>query len=119
MFVHDLRRLTAARLEMVIQGPTPDEARLIGEHFAYLKAACASGDVLVFGRTANSDAETMGLCIFKAASEEAAHAFMLGDPAVRGGVMAARLFPYRVAGFSADGADLSCAVWKTLMHSKP
>lgn len=96
-----LIRLSASRPEMVTIGPTPEEAGIISAHFEYIHNACQRGDVLMFGRTANNDEETMGLCVFRAPDEAEARAFMENDPAVRSGVMNARLFPYRLAGFNA------------------
>jgi uncharacterized protein YciI len=92
-----LYRIQPARPEMLTAGPTEDEARLVGEHFAYLERLLAEGTVLLAGRTLNDDASTFGLVIYRAPDEAAARAVMEGDPAVRAGVMRAELFPYRVA----------------------
>ena len=92
-----LYRLQPTRLEMLTAGPTPQEAETVGRHFAYLQDLAAKGIVLMAGRTLNEDAETFGLCVLQVEDETAARRIMEADPAVREGVMSARLFPYRVA----------------------
>jgi uncharacterized protein YciI len=87
----------ATRLEMLTQGPTPEEMAIVDEHFSYLQDLAAKGPVLLVGRTQNNDETTFGIVIFEAGSEEEAHAIMNGDPAVAQGVMHGRLYPYRIA----------------------
>lgn len=89
--------LRPARLGMVTEGPTPEEARIVGEHFAYLKGLTEAGVMVLVGRTQNNDENTLGLAIFRADDDAAARAIMEADPAVRQGVMTAELFPYRIA----------------------
>jgi uncharacterized protein YciI len=89
--------LTPARLGMVTEGPTDQEAAIVGQHFAYLKRLTEAGTMILVGRTQNNDERTMGLAIFRAESDQAAHEIMINDPAVKNGVMRAELFPYRVA----------------------
>ena len=86
---------------MLTNGPTDDEASIVSAHFEYLTSLTKQGIVLVFGRTQNNDASTFGLCIFRANSDSEANAVVNNDPAVKGGVMRAKLFPYRVAGLNA------------------
>ena len=92
-----LYRLRPTRPAMLSEGPTAEEQRVVGEHFAHLKHLAEQGTVILAGRTLNADPTAFGLVIFTAASEEAALALMRADPAVRQGVMAAELFPYRFA----------------------
>ncbi len=73
-----------------------DEAA-VGSHFERLKAATATGQVILAGRTNEPGEKTMGLVIFEAPDEPTARAFMEGDPAVAGGVMTATLHPYTIA----------------------
>lgn len=89
--------LRPARLEMVTEGPTPEEEAIIARHFDYLKSLAERGVMVLFGRTQNKDADTFGIAIFRAESDQAAQRIMAGDPAVQAGVMTARLFPYRIA----------------------
>lgn len=53
--------------------------------------------MILVGRTQNSDESTFGIAIFEAEDELAARRIMENDPAVAGGVMSARLYPYKVA----------------------
>jgi len=92
-----LYRVQPARLEMLTDGPTPDEERIVGEHFAYLEDLTEKGTVLLAGRTLNVDADTFGIIIFQAETEDDAQKVMENDPAVVQGVMLAKLFPYRIA----------------------
>jgi uncharacterized protein len=92
-----LYRLRPKRLEMLVSGPTPQEAEHIAQHFAYLQHFTEQGVVILAGRTETAEEESIGIVIFRAASAEEAQAMMLNDPAVRSGVMSAKLFPYRVA----------------------
>jgi uncharacterized protein YciI len=97
-----LYRIQPARLEMVTDGPTDEEAIIISEHFDYLKSPTKQGVVLVLGRTQNNDASTFGITIFRAESDDAARSIMNNDPSVRRGIMRAELFPHRVAGLNAS-----------------
>src|SRR5215470_1868012 len=92
-----LYKIQPARPEMLTQGPTPDEATLVAQHFAYLQGLAAQGVVVLAGRTLNADERTFGIVIFRASSEQAAQTIMNNDSAVRNGVMRAELYPYRIA----------------------
>jgi len=82
---------------MLIEGPTDEEARVVGAHFHYLKDLSEQGVVVLAGRTTTEDESVFGIFVFRAGSEEAARALMESDPAVCQGVMKAELFPFRVA----------------------
>jgi uncharacterized protein YciI/uncharacterized membrane protein YtjA (UPF0391 family) len=97
-----LYRIQPTRPEMLAEGPTPEEAEIVSQHFAYLKDLTEQGVVVLAGRTLNVDESSFGIVIFNADSEEAAHEVMNDDPAVRQGVMQAELFPYRVALMAQD-----------------
>lgn len=92
-----LYRIQPTRLAMLTDGPTEEEERIVGDHFAYLKELTERGIVLLAGRTLNVDEDTFGIVIFQAESERDAQAIMGNDPAVVKGVMSAKLFPYRIA----------------------
>jgi uncharacterized protein YciI len=92
-----LYRIQPTRPAMLVEGPTPNEADAILEHFAYLESLTEAGVLVLAGRTLNTDPSSFGIVIFRAVSPEQARAVMDGDPAVRQGVMQAELFPYRVA----------------------
>jgi uncharacterized protein YciI len=93
--------LHATRIGMLTEGPTPEEAATVGEHFAYLKRLTEQGVMILVGRTLNCDDETMGIAVFRAATPEAARQTMEADPAVSAGVMRARLFPFSIALYGA------------------
>lgn len=95
------------RVGMVTEGPTSEEMQILGAHAAYLDKLAGEGTVLLGGRTQNADATTLGLVIFFAESEAAAQAIMEGDPAVRGGIMRAELYPYSIAFKSSLLRDLA------------
>ena len=84
-------------LEMLTSGPTPDEEEIVGQHFAYLQALTDDGVVILAGRTQTSDHNSFGIVILNAGSESEAHERMETDPAVKGDVMRAELFPFRIA----------------------
>lgn len=92
-----LYRLEPARIEMVTVGPTPEEAAIVSQHFAYLEALTKQGVMLLVGRTQDNSPDTMGLAIFQSESEAQARAIMNNDPAVKNGVMRAKLFPFKIA----------------------
>jgi uncharacterized protein YciI len=89
--------LKPTRLEMLTEGATPEEDRIVGRHFAYLQNLNEKGVMILMGRTENNDETTFGIAIFEASDETAALAIMQNDPAVRNGVMTATLYPYRIA----------------------
>ena len=85
------------RFAMLTEGPTPHEEEILGLHFSYLKNLNGSGAVLLAGRTQDADETSFGIVILSAASEGEAREIMLGDPAVKEGVMTPEFHPYRVA----------------------
>lgn len=93
--MHFLYRIQPTRPEMLTYGPTEQEAATVSEHFLHLKEATERGVVILAGRTLTS--ESFGIVIFNAENQEEAEMFMRSDPAVRGGVMRAELFPFGLA----------------------
>jgi uncharacterized protein YciI len=73
---------------------SPKEEAIVDEHFEYLKKALAEGKLFLAGRCLNGE---FGIVIFHAESEKQADEFMKNDPAVKKGVMAAELHPFRIA----------------------
>jgi len=98
-----LYRLRPTRSDMLTTGPTDHESRIVAEHFEHLQRLCESGTVILAGRTLTDDPESMGIVIFRAESDTEAEAIVNSDPAVRQGVMTARLFPYRIALMNVEG----------------
>ena len=97
-----LYRIRPTRVEMLTDGPTDAEARIVGEHFEYLKALAEAGRLLIAGRTLTADDSTFGIAVFTAASPLAADAVLADDPAVIQGVMRGEVFPFRVALWSSN-----------------
>ena len=89
--------LRPTRPEMLVSGPTPEEAATIGRHAAHCDALGQQGVMIMVGRTQTSTPDTIGLAVFLAEDEAAARAVMQRDPAVAEGAMSAELFPYRIA----------------------
>jgi uncharacterized protein YciI len=94
---HYLYRIQPVRPAMLTEGPTPEEAQWVNEHFAYLKGLTEKGIVLLAGRTTNTDHSSFGIVIFLAESDEAMHDLVANDPAVKNRVMRAEIYPYRIA----------------------
>ena len=68
--------LKPARLGMVTEGPTQEEAETVSRHFAYLSDLTDKGVMILVGRTQNNDEATIGIAIFEAEDETAARMFM-------------------------------------------
>ena len=91
-------QLKPARPDMLTgAGPTPEENETIGRHFTYLSDLHKAGVVGLAGRTDTTHADTLGIVLLDAESEEAARQIMQNDPAVADGVMTAQLHPFRLA----------------------
>jgi len=95
--------LVPVRQDMLRDGPDPDEALIISEHFRYLKQLCDDGVVLTAGRTDTVDEHTFGVVILEAESESIARDIMRKDPATLHGIMHASLYPFRLALWSDTG----------------
>jgi uncharacterized protein YciI len=92
-----LYKIQVVRPAMLTEGPTPEEAQAVSEHFIFLERLTAEGILLLAGRTQNSDFSAFGIAIFRAESEEAARKLMAEDPVVQRRVMRAEIYPYRIA----------------------
>ena len=89
--------LRPARAELVTTGPTERELPHLRGHVAYMQQLTQDGKLLLAGRSQNNDADTFGIAIFVASSDEEAAAIMNNDPAVKNGVMTAKVYPYEIA----------------------
>jgi len=85
------------RLQMLTGGPTQEEQTALTGHVNYLERMADEGNLILAGRTQTTDRGTFGIVIFNAESQDMAQGLMENDPAVKGGVMSAELYPYRVA----------------------
>ena len=99
--------LRVTRPGMLTEGPTAEEAAVVGRHFNFLSRLTEQGVVLMAGRTLTNDERTRGYVVLRAVDEAAARTIMEHDPAVAEGVMTAELFPFKVAlwhsGFAVPG----------------
>lgn len=100
---HWLYRIVPTRPGMVAD-PTPEEQRIVSDHFLYLVGLRDSGLLILAGRTQEGEG-SFGITIFEADDEPAARAVMDGDPAVAAGVFSASLHPYAVAVLREGRAD--------------
>jgi uncharacterized protein len=92
-----LYRIIPTRTNMLAEGLTPHESETMAKHFVYLQQLTRDGILILAGRTLNTDEDSFGITVIKANSEEDARTIMNNDPAVKQGVVHAKLFPYRVA----------------------
>jgi uncharacterized protein YciI len=92
-----LYKLTPIRADMLVEGLTDRENAIVDSHFAYLSDLKEKGVVKLAGRTTNTDASGFGVVIFEAEDQEAARLIMANDPAVKENVLAAKIFPFRIA----------------------
>ena len=76
---------------------TEKENEIVSRHFAKLQSYQQEGKLLLAGRTLTMDPDGFGLVILEVHSEDEAQQLMENDPAVKEGIMTAKLFPYRVA----------------------
>lgn len=73
---------------------TEAEARIIDQHFLYLKNALDSGILVLAGPCEDG---AFGIVIFRAEDLKFAKAFMENDPAVKHHVMSSELHPFRIS----------------------
>ena len=100
-----LYRLQAGRADFRKTGPNKEEIPVLQEHYDRLKEFTKKGIVILAGLTMKTDGNAFGIVIFRADSEDTAHDFMNGDPAVKKGVFIATLFPFQVALVQGQTAD--------------
>jgi uncharacterized protein YciI len=74
---------------------TPEESATMDAHLNYLAGMLKDGSLILAGPCLHPDGP--GISIFEAEDEQAAQALMENDPAVKQGLMTARLFPFRAS----------------------
>lgn len=79
---------------------TKEDKAIVSKHFQHLVSLKNNGQLLLAGKTAGQDTDTMGLVIFKAKSFDDAQNIMQNDPAVKNEIMTAKLWEYKVALFN-------------------
>ncbi|AIO18551.1 YCII-related domain protein [Candidatus Izimaplasma bacterium HR1] len=76
---------------------TAEDNDIVKEHFNNLVKLKKEGKLLLAGKTAGQDKDTMGIVIFKATSFEEANVLMINDPAIKKGIMTGKLWEYDIA----------------------
>lgn len=76
---------------------TKEDENIVGEHFNKLKENTLEGKVILAGRTLNTDEDSFGIVIFEAENDEEDNNFMNNEPAVKKGIMTAKVYPYKIA----------------------
>ncbi|WP_223788205.1 YciI family protein [Marinicella meishanensis] len=95
-------RLQLNRPDILVAGPTTEEAVVLEEHGRYLAELAQQGTVQLAGRTQDTSPETFGIVLLEANSEAEALLIMQQDPAVKHQVMKAQLWPFKTAFKSAS-----------------
>lgn len=93
-FIYVLKLIPAL---LVKENWTSHEEKLVDDHFKRLQDLLNAGKLILAGKTDGMDEDTFGIVILEVETLEEAEQIMLSDPAVVGGVMTARLFPFRTA----------------------
>ncbi|OZM56213.1 hypothetical protein CIB95_12360 [Lottiidibacillus patelloidae] len=76
---------------------TKKDSNIVTEHFKRLQILTEEKIVILAGRTLSIGEEGFGIVIFEAESDDEAQLIMENDPAIKKGIMTAKLYPYRVA----------------------
>jgi uncharacterized protein YciI len=87
--------LHPTRPAMLTEGATREERALAGEHWAYSQELLAQNVIIFGGRTITTSVDSFAICVIRAPSLEAATTIATNDPAVRGGVFRATVYPYQ------------------------
>jgi len=61
-----LYTIQPTRVAMLVEGPTPEEAAIVSQHFDYLSALVQSAVVVLAGRTLTTDERSFGIVILRA-----------------------------------------------------
>lgn len=79
-----------------IETITPEEDKILEEHFLYLQDLTRRGVVYIAGPVTDG---RFGIVVFDAESEINAREIMLSDPAAKAGLFGVELYPFRVSLF--------------------
>jgi len=80
-----------------------EEEAIVEKHYARLKKALDDGKLILAGPCSDG---AFGIVVFRARSERDAKKFMEDDPAVKGGLMKAELYPFRVSLMAEDNLEI-------------
>jgi len=87
--------LRPVREQMAFE-PNDEEARIVGEHYAYLQQLRADGKLVVAGPSI-VPGDVFGIGVLDIDDEAEARAIVEADPAVTSGTMTAEIRPMRIA----------------------
>jgi uncharacterized protein YciI len=73
---------------------TPEEDKLMSDHFAYLKSLLDEGTLILAGPALGP---VFGLIVFEAEDEAAARQLIERDPSVAAGLQTPELYPFRAS----------------------
>ena len=76
--------------------PTPEEERIVGEHYARLLRLRDEGKLVLAGPSPVAG-DTIGIAVFDVDDEAEVQAILDVDPAVVNGVMTAEIRPFRIS----------------------
>jgi uncharacterized protein YciI len=79
------------------QNLTEKEERIVAMHFDGLKKLLIEKRLILAGKTDGINEDTFGIVIFKANNDNEALEMMNDDPAVKQGIMTAKIYPYSIA----------------------
>jgi uncharacterized protein len=92
---HFLIRIQPVRATFIQDG-TPEEQKIMGTHFTYLKKLTEEGKVVLAGPSINGE-KTFGLIVVEVENEAEAKAIMEGDPSYKAGIQKGEVLPFRIA----------------------
>ena len=75
---------------------TPEEAKVFGEHFLYLKKLTLEGKILLAG-PAFRQPRPFGVVVFEADTEAEVRALMENDPTVKAKINRLEIFPFNLS----------------------
>lgn len=87
--------LHPTRPAMLTEGASADERALAAQHWEYSQQLLSRGTIVFAGRTLVPTADSFALAVVRATSLDAARAMAEADPAVRGGMFRAVVYPYQ------------------------
>lgn len=73
---------------------TPEEEKVMRDHFAYLKGLLDAGTLILAGPSLDPP---FGIIVFEAESEDEARRLIAADPSVAAGVQTPELHPFRAS----------------------
>jgi uncharacterized protein YciI len=80
---------------MLTEGATDAEKALAAQHWMYSVDLLKKGIIIFAGRTLDTTADSFASVVIRANSETEARKIAESDPAAKGGLFRARVFPYQ------------------------